>query len=126
VIGRNGGIGVFNVTGTDPIVMNSSNETHIGQGGVGAGGSVGNGTLNFNNPNATMTVTNGFYIGQDGGIGTVNQTAGAIIETNQWVTLGAGAASTGSYNIEGGTLNANVLEVGADGIGFVNLSGTGR
>ncbi len=121
VIGRNGGLGLVELIGTDPITLSASNESHIGQGGVGAGGSNGNGTLNIDNPNASFTVANGFYIGQDGGTGVVNQTAGTVNETNQWLTLGVGGGSNGTYNLIDGALNANVIEVGADGVGTLNV-----
>ena len=56
----------------------------------------------------------------------MNQTAGTVSETNEWVTVGATNGSIGTYNISGGILNPNFLEVGADGAGTAMVSGTAQ
>ena len=125
-IGRGGGNGVMTINGTNPVSLVSLNEFIIGQGGVGSGGAQTQGTLNIDNPNAVVSSANAIHVGQDGALGVVNQTAGTVTETNQWVTLGAGGGGNGTYNISGGALNANFLEVGADASGTANVSGTAQ
>ena len=124
-IGRNGGIGVVNLTGAAVASLSSANEIKVGEGGVGSGGSQTTGTLNIDNPNALVRSVNGIYVGYNGGVGVVNHSAGSLVESNQWLTLAGGAGSTGSYNLSGGTVTSNFIEVGADGAGTFNVSGTG-
>ena len=125
-IGRDGGNGQMTIAGANPVSLVSLNEFNIGKGGVGSGGAQTQGTLNINNASAVVSSANGFYVGRDGGRGTVNQTAGTVSETNEWVTVGATNGSIGTYNISGGILNPNFLEVGADGAGTAMVSGTAQ
>ena len=124
-IGRNGGNGTVNMSGAAATSLISANVITLGEGGVGSGGAQTQGTLNIGNPNAVVRSANAIYVGLNGGIGVVNQTAGSLIETNQWLTLAGGAGSTGTYNLSGGTVTSNFIEVGADGAGTFNVSGTG-
>ena len=125
-IGRNGGNGTVTISGAAAASLTSSSEMFIGDGGVGSGGNQTQGTLNISNPNAVVSAVNQLVVGRNGGLGTVNQAAGSVIETNQWVTLAANAGSTGTYNLSGGTLTSNFMEIGADGSGTLTVSGTGQ
>ena len=111
-----GGRGIWNISGGTGLL---GAELSIGRNG-------GTGTLNVCNT-GIIVVANALYLGQDpGGNGTVNQTGGTVSNTNQWTTIGASAGATGVYNISAGVLNPHFLEVGADGTGTMNVSGTGQ
>ena len=90
-IGREGGVGVLNVSGTA--------------------------TLNYNQQLTIGSGTNGN--------GTVNQTGGAVNVNSNWFALAAGGGSSGKYITSAGTLTVLAgLEVGADGVGLLDISGT--
>ena len=124
-IGRNGGNGTVSISGAAATSLISADVIKIGDGGVGNGGAQTSGTLNIDNPNALVRSANAISVGLNGGIGLVSQTAGSLIETNQWLTLAGGGGSTGTYNLSGGTVTSNFVEVGADGTGTFNIGGTG-
>ncbi len=124
-IGRNGGNGTVSISGAAATSLISANVIKIGDGGVGSGGAQTQGTLNIDNPNALVRSANAISVGANGGVGIVNHSAGSLIETNQWLTLAVDAGSTGTYNLSGGTVTSNFIEVGADGAGAFNVSGPG-
>ncbi len=123
-IGRNGGAGVVNLNGANPITLTSLNEVNVGQGGVGAGGGVGTGTLNVANANAAVSASNGFWIGRDGGSGLLNQSTGAISGGD--IRIGTGGGASGTVALSGGLITAvRDLTVGwqSNAVGNLTVSG---
>ena len=90
-------------------------------------GVAGPGQLNING--GTLTVTTGdTLVGENnGGIGVVTQTAGAAsfhAASPNWLYVGFGSGSQGTYNFSGGTLaEPNNEEIGYGGTGTFNQTG---
>lgn len=146
-VGQDGGDGTLNMTGgtmqvdqefyvgidTNGHARNSTGAANVTGGSITArnvivGRNGGTGTLNVSAP-AVITSTQHVNIGDGGGgNGTVNQSSGTVNVSGEWFALAPGGGSTGTYNISDGVLNAGTIgvEVGADGNGFLNISGTGQ
>jgi T5SS/PEP-CTERM-associated repeat protein len=123
-LGRSGGLGVMNLTGTDPITISGINESNIGRGGVGSGGFQSEGTLTISNAATNITVNNGLFAGREGGKGTVSQAGGTINAGELYI--GNGAGSVGHVNVTVGTfINHGSLEIGTGGgsDGTLTISG---
>ena len=135
--------GTLNQTGG--IVEVLANDTYIGRdtGTVGvwnmSGGSAalrflvvgnaGNGTLNITNPSASIVVSAEMQVGRNGGRGEVHQSAGTVSAGGGWFGIANdGTGSSGLYDISGGslTVTAGTIELGADGVGELRVSGTGQ
>ncbi len=62
-----------------------------------------------------------------GSTGTVVQTGGTWDNNNQQIRIGEDAGAVGSWQISGGVLtNADIIHVGFDGSGTIELSGSGE
>ena len=113
---------------------------YVGSGGTGSfahtGGTNNLSTLYLGNNSAdrgtyTLGGTGALYAGSEvigvSGTGTLAQTGGTNGSDNEWwLTLGANAGSTGTYNLSGGTLLANQPlwdYLGYSGTGIFNQSG---
>ena len=106
VAGRNGN-GTLTVNGAQDLTVDDS-------GAAGAEGffTVGEqgftGTVNWNST-GTLDAQGQFRVGRDGGTGVFNQTAGVVQGGTtggggKYLAIGDGAGSTGTYNLDGGTL----------------------
>jgi hypothetical protein len=106
VAGRNGN-GTLTVNGSRSLTVDDAGAT--GAEGFFTVGEQGfTGTVNWNST-GTLDVQGQFRIGRDGGTGTFNQTNG-IVEGGttggggKYLAIGDGANSTGTYNLNNGTL----------------------
>jgi hypothetical protein len=102
VAGRNGN-GTVTVAGATNLTLSSSSST--GDLTLGEGGFAG--TLNWNST-GTFTAQGKLRIGQ-GGVGVFNQNAGVVVAGNtpgslKFLAIGTSAGSTGTYNLNAGTL----------------------
>lgn len=133
-------IGVFNQSGG---TFTAGGNTILGN-GTGSFGTINleNGTYNANGATlvgnidgstGTVNQTGGSYLGGGGdffiganGNGTWNQSAGNTT-TGGWLVVGRHGSGVGELNLSGGTLTSTGqrLQIGEEGIGVVNLSGTG-
>ena len=102
-IGRDGGTGTYNLTGSGSI--NTSGRIYV----CGHFGAPATGTFNINTT-GTVTSGNDLNIGAAGGTGTVNLTAGTV-NVGGWLSVGrdepAGANGTGNFNQSGGSLTVS-------------------
>ncbi len=121
-VGRNGGTGALTISGAGSSVVTTGNNASviIGNGGTGdlyiSGGSLTVGSAN----NSNLEVGNGA-----GSLGHVHQTGGTI-SYGSWVSMGLGSnTATAIWDISGGNITSSAgFEVGSDGIGTMNISGT--
>lgn len=119
-------IGIETAVGTmtlkDTSALTTGNFIYVGS----SAGSTG--TLNVQN-SATISIPGDreFRIGADGN-GTLNQSGGTI-SGNGYMAIGRTGAGVGVFNLSGGTFTqantARFIHVGEDGIGTLNISGTG-
>jgi fibronectin-binding autotransporter adhesin len=108
----NGSVGVMTQSGNSLL--------HVGGWFYIADGGGSTGTYNMNG--GTVTVSGRIYVAQNGSA-TLNQTAGMISDTDQFL-IAANAGSTGTFNISGGTLNGNASGfIMGNGNSTVNQSG---
>jgi hypothetical protein len=99
-IGRNGGTGTYNLSGSGSI--DAKGRIYV----AGHDGAAANGTLNINTT-GTVTAANDLNLGAAGGTGTVNLTAGTV-NVGGWLSVGRdenGLNGTGNFNQTGGTFN---------------------
>jgi hypothetical protein len=101
-IGRNGGTGTYNLTGSGSI--NARGRIYV----AGHDGAAATGTFNINTT-GSVSAANDLNIGAAGGTGTVNLTAGTV-NVGGWLSIGrdepnATTNGTGNFNQTGGTLN---------------------
>jgi fibronectin-binding autotransporter adhesin len=120
VVGRAGGIGIYDLTGSGSMIV----------GGVGTNGRLyvgadGTGTVNMNT-SGTLAIRNDLNVGVGtNGNGTV-QMDGGTLTTGGWNFIGNGNGSTGTFNQTGGTFtNSGRTYVGGRNAGGTN-SGTGN
>jgi len=120
------GVGIYTLGGTGNLALTTAGAQVILGNASGA-----NGTFNFNTTSGdTGTVTFNSGTGQqiivgENGSGTVNQGGGNLNLSGKSVslTLGANANSSGVYNLNGGSLETQALNVGDAGFGQFNQSG---
>lgn len=95
-----GAEGTYTISGT--AALNVGNELIVGR-------ESGTGTLNVDGGTITTTGNGNMYIGRKNGTGTLNQTGGAINVNREFgvATTQDGQASTGTYNLSGGSLAAS-------------------
>ena len=122
-VGRNGGTGTYNVTGSGSLDVKG--RLYV----AGHDGAAANGTLNIN---TTGTVTTGSYInlGAANGTGTVNLRAGTV-NVGAWLSVGRdenGTDGTGNFNQTGGSVTVSgntVLGLPGTTGNYTMSSGTG-
>lgn len=100
-IGRNGGTGTYNLSGTGSLT--SAKTISIGATSTSTG--------NFNMSGGTMTVNNSMNIGGTGGSGDGTPTgtftmSGGTLTTTSWFSIGESGSATGTFNQTGGTVDA--------------------
>ncbi|MEJ6578628.1 MAG: PEP-CTERM sorting domain-containing protein [Akkermansiaceae bacterium] len=124
-IGRDGSDGTLTLSGTATLNKVGNAEHFISLGGVGAGGG---GTLNIQD-NATLNSVSNIVIAENAGrFGVVNQSGGTvnvldnILHTTftASVEVDGSGSGLGEYNLSGGTLNAQTIDVSA---GAFNMTG---
>ena len=118
-VGSSGGVGTLNVTG-GVVRKTGSGDLEAGTGGTG------NGTINVSGGVVDVQVGD-FAIGADGGgKGTLNLSGAGEVRTSNLVLAKAGATTSGTVNLNGGTLRANQITagVGAANTAFVFNGGT--
>lgn len=144
--------GTFNLSGNAQFINNlAGNEFHVGIGG--GAGATGSGVVNVSDTatlsshnirigsndgnSGTLNVSGGLVeanfdgnsfltVGSGSATGLVNQSAGTVA-SNNWITIGEGAGSSGEYNLSGGALTTSNLTVGqadAGTTGELNVSGS--
>jgi hypothetical protein len=102
-VGRNGGTGTYNLTGTG--TMNVGDRLYI----AGHNGAAATGTVNVNSATATLTTAGDLNMGAAGGTGTLNLDAGTV-NVGAWISIGRdenGLGGTGNVNQTGGSLNVS-------------------
>ena len=150
-IGNNGGAGSLTIMNNGSVTV-TSGESHVGNSGTGVlnvqdsgslfannwlaiGRNGGTGTLNLNGGTINKAGNGNITIGAVGTAnGTVNQTAGQIISArnlgdaaNQGLIGGevyVGETANGTWNMSGGSASVPGANVGFEGMGTLNLSGT--
>lgn len=127
-VGQNiSGVGVYNLSGG---TMNVSNWLAIGrQGGTGTFNLSGTGVLyDWGGGGGNLDIGTSAGIGGYAGTGILNQTGGAITNTASQTWLGEGVTgepANGTWNMSGGTAQLGQLNIGQGGIGtnVLNISG---
>jgi len=114
-VGQAGGsTGTYNLSGSG--TLNVNNWVAIGRNG-------GNGTFNMDGGTFNKT-GGGNFIVSDHATAVLTQTDGTINTNGCEVWVGSGGTGTGTYTMEGGTLNvSNWLAIGREGPGVLNQSG---
>jgi autotransporter-associated beta strand protein len=100
-------LAVLNVSGGNLVVTTNAN-IYVGDSYSGGAGGTGNGTINVNVGNlSTGTTTGSFILGgtTNTGTGTINLNLGGTLATGR--TISAGAFPKGTFNFNGGTLQAS-------------------
>jgi hypothetical protein len=116
-VGRNGGTGTYNLTGSGSI--NARGRIYV----AGHDGAAATGTFNINTT-GTVAAANDLNLGAAGGTGTVNLTAGTVT-VGGWLSVGRdenGLNGTGNFNQSGGSITVGTPTAGANSI--VALPGT--
>ena len=101
-VGRNGGTGTYNVSGSGSLDVKG--RIYV----AGHDGAAATGTLNINTT-GTVAAGNDLNLGAAGGTGTVNLTAGNVT-VGGWLSVGRdenGLNGTGNFNQSGGSLVNN-------------------
>jgi autotransporter-associated beta strand protein len=109
----------FDVGGNGTFNMNTSGTLTAGLVDVFDSNTAGTGTFNLDN--GTIHSTGEFWVGAWGtGAGTMNQSGGTV-QVDTWLAIGRGNhdGGTGTYNLNGGTINA------ATNNGFITLGSFG-
>jgi fibronectin-binding autotransporter adhesin len=105
-VGSEGGVGTLNVTG-GVVRKTGSGDLEAGTGGTG------NGTINVSGGLVDVQVGD-FAIGANsGGRGTLNLSGAGQVQASNLVLAKAGAATSGTVNLNGGTLRVNQITTGA-------------
>ncbi len=118
-VGRNGGTGTLTMSSNVTTTGNNASVI-IGNGGNGdlyiSGGTLSVGSAN----NSNLEVGNGA-----GSLGHVHQTGGTV-SYGSWVSMGLGSnTATAIWDISAGNITSSAgFEVGSDGVGTMNISGT--
>ena len=118
-VGRNGGTGTLTTSGTITTSGNNSSVI-IGNGGTGdlfiSGGTLTVGAAN----NSHIEIGNGA-----GSLGHVHQTGGTV-SYSSWTSMGVNSnTATAIWDISAGNITSGAgFEVGSDGVGTMNISGT--
>ena len=102
-IGRNGGVGTFNLSG-GVVTKTGGNGSHVTLGSIGGTGTVNMTGGTLNSSGADM------YVGETGP-GTFILTGGTVTDAATRVAQTAGGI--GTLNLSGGTLNTTGIQVGA-------------
>jgi autotransporter-associated beta strand protein len=148
-VGINGGTGNYNLTGGT--MLNTGHLRIGGGGGTGtltaSSGSISVGSVrvgdnesiegssgvgNFNISGTTVVTSNGeMQVGRLGSVGHVNQTGGTVNVNGGWfgVSNDSPASAGSDYMLSAGDLNLNNGvdgEIGADALGTMFVSGTGK
>ena len=128
IIGEGGGTGTYNLANTAATGGSltgfgmGSGSANAGQLRVGLNGGA-TGTMAINT-SGTLTVGNDIFVGV-ASTGTINVDAGTINRNTGWSAIGVGGG-TGNYNQAGGTFtgaNETVVGLDANSQGFLNLTG---
>ena len=118
-VGRNGGTGTLTTSGNITTTGNNASVI-VGNGGTGdlyiSGGSLTVGSAN----NSNLTIGSGA-----GSLGHVHQTGGTV-SYGSWVSMAGGSnTATAIWDISAGSITSGAgFEVGSDGVGTMNISGT--
>ncbi len=125
--GATANMGIFQV-GTNPngngtvnIAGGTANSSDLGRIGVNGG----TGTLNVSD--GSLNTTKYLVVGDDNSLGAINQTGGTVT-FNDWAAIGLGGNGSGNskWDVSGGNVTSGAgIEVGADRMGTMNISGTG-
>ena len=105
-VGSEGGVGTLNVTG-GVVRKTGSGDLEAGTGGTG------NGTINVSGGLVDVQVGDLAVGANSGGKGTLNLSGSGEVRTSNLVLGKAGATTSGTVNLNGGTLRANQITVGA-------------
>src|SRR3990172_6093390 len=122
-IGHSGYNGTVNHSAGSNTVNNSGLYLGYNAGITGTYNLSGTGTLTVVGQNGTTNWLQGLeYIGYNG-TGIFNQTGGVHTHNSSGLMLGYNTGSTGSYNLQDGSLLTGVQYIGYNGIGNFNQSG---
>jgi len=117
MIGRsNGSVGTYNISAGTLQTAGAGGDRNIY---LAWDGATSQGSLNVSATGA-VTGANDLYVGGNGA-GTVNQTGGSVT-ASRMVMLAKNPGSTGTYNLNGGTLTAKLIAKG-DGTASFNFGG---
>ena len=105
-VGSEGGVGTLNVTG-GVVRKTGSGDLQAGTGGTG------NGTINVSAGLVDVQVGDLAIGANSGGKGTLNLSGSGEVRTSNLVLGKAGATTSGTVNLNGGTLRVNQITVGA-------------
>ena len=101
-VGRNGGTGTYNLTGSGS--LNVGGRLYV----AGHDGAAANGTLNINT-SGTLAIVSDLNLGAAGGTGTTNLDAGTVT-VGGWLSIGRdenGFGGTGNFNQTGGNITVS-------------------
>ncbi len=118
VVGRNGAVGLVNMTGGSLTQQTNGNfDVAVGSGAQGT----------FNQSGGTVNVGGQLLVPENGDtttLGTYNLSGSGVLITNSWLAVGRGGG-TGNFNFSGGTLqhSNNHITVGSGGTGVFSMTG---
>jgi hypothetical protein len=116
VVSGTNGNGTLTVNGSESLTVDDAGANAVnGMAFIGEAGFTG--TVNWNST-GTLDVQGQLRVGRTGGTGTVNQTAGVVQGGTtggggKYISVGEGAGSIGTYNLNGGSLLPDGLGAGA-------------
>lgn len=123
VVGREGAIGTFNMSaGT---FNHNGGNMSMGDSGVAGGGTD---IINITGTSVVNDIAGEFWVGNGGAAALLTQADTATVTVNNWLAVGRGGGSVGTYNMSGGTLTKSVgsggfLAIGSGGAGYFNQTG---